>query len=103
MMLEDLNYQCTAAANGEEGLQLFPVVPSRYAAVLTDQTIPVMTGMEMSTRILKKYPSTRIILCSGFSHTATKQDAILLGIRYFLDKPIHFNKLSKTLHNLFKT
>lgn len=99
-MLRDLNYRCTTAKNGLEGLEKYNKNKTSFACILTDQTMPVMTGMEMSKKILSEAPDTKIILCTGFSHNITQQDVKKVGIKKYINKPVLLIDLSNILHEL---
>jgi DNA-binding NtrC family response regulator len=56
--------------------------------VITDQTMPYMTGEELAAAIRRQRPELPVILCTGFSHTMTRDKAAALGLRAFLFKPL---------------
>ncbi len=99
-MLRDLNYHCTTAKNGLDGLEKYKKNKASFACILTDQTMPVMTGIEMSKKILSESPDAKIILCTGFSHNITEKDAENIGIKKYINKPVLIIKLSNILHEL---
>ena len=99
-MLKDLNYHCTTAKNGLDGLEKYKKNKDSFACILTDQTMPVMTGMEMSKKILSESPDAKIILCTGFSHNITERDVNNVGIKKCINKPVLITKLSNILHEL---
>jgi CheY-like chemotaxis protein len=86
-MLEKLGYEVVAKTSSDEALELFKAQPDKFDLVVTDMTMPVMTGEILSAEIMKVRPDTPIILCTGFSHQINKQKAIQLGIRAFIMKP----------------
>lgn len=99
-MLRDLNYRCTTAKNGLDGLEKFKKNKESFACILTDQTMPLMTGMEMSKNILSDSPKTKIVLCTGFSHNITAKDVKKVGIKKYINKPVLLLELSNILHEL---
>jgi len=99
-MLEELNYSCTKCSNGTEALALFTKAPRRYDLLLTDQTMPGMTGDRLSLAVKEINPDTPIILCTGFSERVTPEKSSKLGVDTFLTKPILIDSLSEALHNL---
>jgi PAS domain S-box-containing protein len=93
-MLRALGYRVTAAANGPEALAIFRENPGDFALVITDMTMPGMTGVELSLEILKIKPGFPIILCTGFSELISEGEAKALGIRRFLMKPVFLDTLA---------
>jgi CheY-like chemotaxis protein len=88
VMLERLGYRVTGCSNSLEALDIFRASPMSFDLVLTDQTMPQMTGEALVKEILRIRPEIPIILCTGFSHAVTEEKARALGIRAFLMKPI---------------
>ncbi|HSB81499.1 MAG TPA: PAS domain S-box protein [Candidatus Methylomirabilis sp.] len=94
VMLERLGYRVTGCSNSLEALEIFRAAPNSFDLVLTDQTMPHMTGAVLVKEVLRIRPETPIILCTGFSHAMTEEKARALGIRAFLLKPISRRDLS---------
>ncbi len=88
LMLETLGYRVSACTSSPEALQLFQERPERFAAVITDVTMPDMSGVELVQRIREAAPDKPVIVCSGFSELIDEQKAKALGIRKYLMKPI---------------
>ncbi len=86
--LEGLRYEVTALTSSVEALKIFMENPQRFDLVITDQTMPKITGDVLAQELLKIRPDIPIILCTGFSHSITPEKAKAMGIRDFLMKPI---------------
>lgn len=86
-ILERLGYHVTAAANGPEALHLFLKNPEAFDLVITDMTMPVMTGTELAEKLVRIKPTIPIILCTGYSQFMSIEKANALGIRDFILKP----------------
>jgi two-component system cell cycle sensor histidine kinase/response regulator CckA len=86
-MLESLGYEVVAKTSSVEAFELFRAQPERFDLVITDMTMPVMTGEALAVEILKVRADIPIILCTGFSHQINKKKAIQLGIKAFIMKP----------------
>ena len=99
-MLESLGYDVTAIYSGSDALQAFGVRPDSFDLVITDLTMPHMTGIDLAREILKIRPDTPIILCTGFSDTVDENRAKLLGIKEFLMKPIALRDLAITVKKI---
>ncbi len=87
-VLEELGYEVTTRTSSLEALEAFRAAPSRYDVVITDQTMPNLSGEALAREILRIRPDIPIVLCTGFSQTMTEEKARELGIRKFLMKPI---------------
>jgi two-component system cell cycle sensor histidine kinase/response regulator CckA len=66
-MIERLCYTVTARTSSIEGLEAFRGKPDRFDLVITDFTMPNMTGMELAKELLKLRSDIPIILCTGYS------------------------------------
>ncbi len=96
-ILERLGYQVTACTSSVEALQHFQKDAAAFDLVITDMTMPQMTGKELATEILKINPDVPIILCTGFSETITEEAAKRIGIQAFILKPIVMSDLAETM------
>jgi CheY-like chemotaxis protein len=81
-------YQVTPCVNGVEALEEFQHHPDRYDLVITDMTMPYMTGAELAQKILGIRPNIPIILCTGQSELTNKEKALAMGICAYLNKPV---------------
>ena len=90
-------YTVDTAGDGVEALSLLRQDPKAYRLLLTDQTMPRMTGTELSLKLRELRPDLPIVLCTGFSDSVNEQTAQALGIRYFLNKPVAPEKLVATV------
>jgi PAS domain S-box-containing protein len=93
-MLSALGYRVTAVANGPDALATFRENPDDFDLVITDMTMPGMTGAQLSREILKIKPGVPIILCTGFSEIISEREAKAMGIRRFLMKPVFLDTLA---------
>ena len=87
-LLEKLGYTVTAVTSSENALELVKSQGRQFDLVITDQTMPVMTGAELAVEIFGLYPDMPIILCTGYSSTMSKDKALAMGIRDFALKPL---------------
>jgi signal transduction histidine kinase/ActR/RegA family two-component response regulator len=86
-MLEHLGYNVTAAMDSEEALKLFSGKPSEFDLVMTDQTMPAMTGEDLGKELMRIRPDIPVILCTGYSDLISSEKAIAMGFRGFIMKP----------------
>jgi DNA-binding NtrC family response regulator len=89
--LETQGYQVEAKDNPVDALELFRSSPDRLDLVITDMTMPGMTGDRLAKQILNIRPDIPVILCSGYSDRIDAEKAAVLGIRKYIEKP--FNML----------
>jgi PAS domain S-box-containing protein len=87
-MLERLGYTVTVRTNSLEALTAFQNEPNRFDLVITDQTMPGMTGLDLSRMMLQIRPDLPIILCTGFSNLVSEERAKAAGIKAFALKPL---------------
>jgi len=98
--LTGYGYQITAFQDSTMALNQFQQHPDNYDLVITDMTMPKMTGDELTKKIHAKRPDIPVIMCTGFSETIDEQKAKALNIDAFLYKPIVFSKLLKTIRKV---
>ncbi len=101
-MLEGLGYEVLVSTNSRAALERFRGDPSLYDLVMTDQTMPELTGERLACELLQIRPGLPIILCTGFSHTVTAERAKALGIRGYLPKPYSMHDLALAFHEAMK-
>ena len=90
-----LGYQVTTRTSSIEALELFRAKPDDFDLVVTDYTMPNMTGGELAKHILAIRPEMPIVLCTGFSEVFTEDKARALGIQGYVMKPISIHDLAK--------
>jgi CheY-like chemotaxis protein len=98
--LEAQGYRVTGCRDGREALEAFRADPDAFDLVVTDQTMPQMSGEVLAQELRRLRPDLLIILCTGFSHTITEETARALGIQAFLMKPVGRVDLCRTIQRL---
>jgi|GEM_PF-1807667 len=93
-ILETLGYRSTLFSACHSAIQAFRDDPRRYDLVITDMTMPKMTGLELASRLRKCRPEIPIILCTGFSELVSEQKARASGFQRFLLKPVMMRELA---------
>ena len=93
-VLERLGYKATAMTDSVKALKHFSKNPSRFDLVLTDQTMPKMTGLDLARELLAVRPDIPIVLCTGHSDAISPEIAKAAGIKGFLMKPLLKPKLA---------
>jgi CheY-like chemotaxis protein len=98
-MLERLGYQVTIRRSSIEALTTFQNTPDDFDLVITDQTMPFMTGSDLARRMLQIRPDLPIILCTGYSNLVDESSAKALGIKEFALKPLTKGVIAKLVRN----
>ena len=81
----------------------FRAAPEGFDLVITDQTMPAMTGASLVAELRRIRPDIPIILCTGFSHLMTADQARALGVDAFIMKPVGTHELAVTIHHVLHT
>ena len=99
-MLETLGYEVVTRHNGADALDAFRSDPQGFDAVITDMTMPNMTGADLAREMLAIRSDIPIILSTGFSEGFDENSAKALGIKAFLMKPVAMRDLAFVLGNV---
>jgi signal transduction histidine kinase/ActR/RegA family two-component response regulator len=99
-MLETLGYRVTARTDSQEALKVFAEQPHNFDLVITDMTMPHMTGDQLAQKMLDIEPQIPVILCTGFNEVITEEKALSMGIQKFVMKPIVKNDLATTIRTV---
>jgi len=99
-MLQHLGYRAECVTDSVEALHLFTKSPEDFDLVITDMTMPQMTGDVLAREILKVKPDMPIIMATGFSELMTEEKAKRAGIRDFLMKPLVVRDLARTIRRV---
>ncbi len=101
-MLERMGYRVTAILDPHGALELFESHPDDFQLVITDMTMPGMTGIDLATRVLQRRPRLPVLLATGFSTTWTVETARALGIRDVVLKPLAMEDLSQAIRRVLQ-
>jgi len=93
-MLERLGYHVTSKTSSEEALEVFRSQPRDFDLIITDYTMPHMTGTELAKELMRIRPDIPIVLCTGFSEMVTEEKAKALGIQGFAMKPLSLGSMA---------
>ncbi|MGB3209179.1 MAG: ATP-binding protein [Desulforhopalus sp.] len=99
-LLEKLGYSVTGCTSSREALNIFRENPDTFDLVITDETMPKMTGKMLAAELNQIRPKIPIILCSGFISSIEKEDAEAKGIKAFILKPILTRKMSRIVREV---
>ncbi|MHC1727512.1 MAG: cache domain-containing protein [Syntrophobacteraceae bacterium] len=96
-MLESLGYKVTARTSSPDAFDAFRAAPLSFDLVITDMTMPVMTGIDLAKKMTSIRPGIPIILCTGFSEALMGKQTRACGICEILLKPYAITTLAKTI------
>jgi CheY-like chemotaxis protein len=99
-MLERLGYDVTDRTSSIEALEAFKANPDKFDLVITDMTMPNMTGVQLSQKLLEIKPGVPIIICTGFSEKISEDKAKAMGIRGYVMKPVVKSELAKKIRKV---
>ena len=99
-ILERLGYRVTIRTSSFEALELFRSKPDEFDLVITDMTMPNMTGDELAMEMIARRFDIPVILCTGYSKKITAEKAAKIGIKAFAYKPVVKADLAKTVRKV---
>ena len=99
-VLAELGYEPVGFRSSTAALKAFEDDPDRFDAIVTDQTMPDLTGLELAVRIRAIRNTLPVILCSGHGNPILESEAASAGVAASLRKPLHFDELALTLHRV---
>jgi len=100
-ILENLGYQVNARTSSIEALEAFRNNPATYDLVITDMTMPNMTGKDLAKELMTIRPDIPIILCTGFSEKIDEDKAKEMGISFVM-KPIVIRDITNTIRQVLE-
>jgi len=99
-ILERLGYHVTSTSIPTEAIEMFESAPNSFDVVITDMSMPMMTGAELSAMLHRMRPNLPIILCSGYSDAMDAQKAAAMGIYKYMEKPFKTHHLAQVLREI---
>jgi len=99
-VLEQLGYSVTTRTSSVEALELFKSMPQEFDLVVTDMTMPNMTGDKMAVEMMKIRSDIPVVLCTGYNKQISEESAAELGIKALAHKPIVKADLAKTVRKV---
>jgi DNA-binding NtrC family response regulator len=99
-LLTQMGYQVSVMTDSTEALKLFATNADRFDLVVTDQTMPNLTGKDLSQEIKKIRSDIPTILCTGYSSKVDEEIAKELEISAFLMKPLDLSELAQTVRRV---
>jgi PAS domain S-box-containing protein len=101
-MLGKYGYRLKGCTSSREAMSLFKAAPEDFDLIITDQTMPHMTGLELAKACMTIRPDIPVILCTGFSESVSEEQARRDGIRAFVMKPLVTFQLASTIRSVME-
>jgi DNA-binding NtrC family response regulator len=99
-ILEKKDYEVVTAASGEEASKKLAISP--YDLVITDISMPGMSGLELLSYIKEKYPKTEVIVITAYGSEEKKEESLQKGARYYIEKPFEIKKIKQLVMELLQ-
>jgi PAS domain S-box-containing protein len=99
-MLRKSGYNVTYSTDSAQALEIFTENPDAYDLVITDMTMPCMTGIDLAKDIWAIRPDAPVILCTGYSNMIDEEQAKKEGVRRFIMKPLRNRELTKAVRDV---
>ena len=101
-VLERLGYKVVVQTDSTQALRDFADHPDAFDLVVTDQTMPKMTGMALAEKLLRIRPDIPIVLCTGYSDLVSEETARAKGIRELVMKPVARKEMAEVIHRVLE-
>jgi PAS domain S-box-containing protein len=99
-ILENYGYAVTGTTDSREALHKVREDPQQFDLIVSDQTMPNLSGSELAKAVLEIAPSIPIIICTGHSAVTSAEDAYAMGIKRYLFKPVQGDTLARTVRSV---
>jgi CheY-like chemotaxis protein len=99
-VLQRLGYNVVSRTSPIEALELFKAKPDHFDLVITDQTMPGMTGDALAKELIHLKPSIPVIICTGYSQAIDHERAMRRGVKAFVMKPILINEIAAAVRKV---
>ncbi len=99
-ILEPFGYSVTVKTSSTEALEVFNARPADFDLLITDMTMPGLTGIDLARKVMAIRPGIPVILCTGFSELINGEQSKKMGIREFIMKPYDIASFSRTIRRV---
>lgn len=96
-ILNNMGYDVVGRTSSPEALELFRACPERFDLVVTDMTMPHMTGIELAKKLMQIKPGIPVIICTGFSETVTQEGVKSVGVKDLIMKPFNRRRIAESI------
>jgi PAS domain S-box-containing protein len=99
LMLGRLGYRVTVKTDSNEALDVFRSDPAQFDLIISDKTMPRLTGFDMAKEVKKIRPDMPIIICTGYSDDTETDKAVQLGVSRLIVKPLSMDELARAVRS----
>ncbi len=99
LMLGRLGYRVTVKTDSNEALDVFRAHPDQFDLIITDKTMPRLTGFDLAREAKKIRPDVPIIICTGYSDDIEADKAVRLGVSRLIVKPLSMDELARAVRS----
>ncbi|MEA1922333.1 MAG: PAS domain S-box protein [Pseudomonadota bacterium] len=99
-LLQRLGYQVTSTTDSRVALAEIHNHPDQFDLIITDQSMPNLSGVELTSEVLKIKPTMPIILCTGYSSIVSEEEALAMGVKKYAKKPISIKGFAKIVRQV---
>lgn len=96
-MLQRFGHRVHVKTSSVEALEAFRARPDDYDMVITDQTMPYLTGLTLADHLRRIKPDISVILCTGYTELISADEAAIFGIKKILMKPVTIKQLERVI------
>lgn len=100
IVLEHIGYDVTTSTRSTEALALFKSCPEKFDLVITDLTMPELSGFDLTRELLAIRNDISIIICSGYTSDETEDEIKAAGAKAFITKPATMQTITSTVKNV---
>lgn len=97
-----LGYTVFSTTSGPEALELFSRAPDQFDLLVTDQTMPKMTGVQLASEVSRIKPGLPVLLCSGFGDVIQSEEVRNLGVQEVVMKPLTANEIAHKIRQVLE-
>jgi nitrogen-specific signal transduction histidine kinase/CheY-like chemotaxis protein len=99
-LLQRKGYQVTVASDSHEAWDIFSSNPDQFDMVVTDQTMPGLSGVQLAGKMITLKPNLPIMLCTGYSDVVDETNIAQYGIQSFMPKPLDSKEFLQSVEEL---
>ncbi|MBU0944625.1 MAG: PAS domain S-box protein [Proteobacteria bacterium] len=101
-MFTRYGYRISTFSDPVQALESFTAEPDQYDLIITDMSMPHLTGDRLAKKVLQIRPNLPVILCTGYSEKMNKEKALALGIRKYFQKPLIMSELVQCVQQILE-
>ena len=101
MMLERLGYHVTSVNESIKAFEIFKANPGKFDLIISDMTMPYMTGVQLANEIKAVRDDIPFIICTGFSDQINEERSGEMGIQGYVTKPVIKREIAQAIREVF--